>query len=138
MHGSLAENRSRGRHQPEFELLDTGIFEENRYFDVFVEYAKAGAERHLLAGHGFNRGPDAATLHLLPQSWFRNTWSWRPSARRRAEVSDGSVKTRARGTWTGRIYPARRAQARCSSRKRNKSPRLFGVEGRRIFQGRFS
>ena len=70
----VAENARRTRQDPEYELLDTGIFAENRYFDVFVEYAKANAEDLLLQYTIVNRGPDAATLHVLPQAWFRNTW----------------------------------------------------------------
>jgi hypothetical protein len=70
------ENRRRGRHEPEFELLDTGIFAGNRYFDVFVEYAKAAPDDILIRITAHNRGPDAATLQLLPTLWFRNTWSW--------------------------------------------------------------
>ena len=69
-------NRERGRDQPEYELLDTGVFEGSRYFDVFVEYAKAGPDDMLVKISLFNRGPDAAPLHLLPTLWFRNTWSW--------------------------------------------------------------
>ncbi|WP_151087903.1 MGH1-like glycoside hydrolase domain-containing protein [Hymenobacter baengnokdamensis] len=72
----LAENARRTRKDPEFELLDTGIFAENRYFDVFVEYAKADAEDLLIQYTIVNRGPDEATLHVLPQLWFRNTWAW--------------------------------------------------------------
>jgi hypothetical protein len=71
----IEENRRRGRNALEFELLDTGIFNENRYFDVFVEYAKAGAEELLIRIHIVNRGPDPAQLHLLPTLWFRNTWA---------------------------------------------------------------
>ena len=62
--------------QPEFELLDTGIFDDDRYFDVFVEYAKAGPEDILMRVTVHNRGPEDAAVHLLPQLWFRNTWSW--------------------------------------------------------------
>jgi hypothetical protein len=74
----LEENRRRwGRvGAPEYELLDTGIFDDNRYFDVFVEYAKAGAEDICVRIEAFNRGPEAADLHLLPHLWFRNTWVW--------------------------------------------------------------
>ncbi len=61
---------------PEYELLDTGIFDENRYFDVFIEYAKASPEDLCIRIEAFNRGPDAATLHLIPHLWFRNTWAW--------------------------------------------------------------
>ena len=60
----------------EYELLDTGIFDEDRYFDVVVEYAKAAPDDILMLVTAYNRGPDAATLHLLPTLWFRNTWSW--------------------------------------------------------------
>ena len=69
-------NRERGRNDPEFELLDTGVFDQNRYFDVFVEYAKAAPEDILIQFTICNRGPELATLHLLPTLWFRNTWSW--------------------------------------------------------------
>jgi hypothetical protein len=62
--------------QPEFELLDTGIFDDDRYWDVFVEYAKAAPDDILMRVTVHNRGPDEATVHLLPQLWFRNTWSW--------------------------------------------------------------
>ena len=71
----VEENRRRGKHQPEFELLDTGVFDDDRYFDVFVEYAKADAEDILIKITVSNRGPEAANLHLLPTVWFRNTWS---------------------------------------------------------------
>ena len=70
-------NRGRGRDELEYELLDTGIFDEDRYFDVFVEYAKADAEDVLIKISIANRGPEAAPLHLLPTLWFRNTWSWK-------------------------------------------------------------
>ncbi len=70
-------NRRRSRQDFEYELLDTGVFEEDRYFDVFVEYAKAGPEDLLVQIKAINRGPEAADLHILPTLWFRNTWSWR-------------------------------------------------------------
>jgi hypothetical protein len=69
-------NQSRSRDELEYELLDTGVFEGDRYFDVFVEYAKADAEDILIQISVANRGPEAATLHVLPTLWFRNTWSW--------------------------------------------------------------
>jgi hypothetical protein len=68
-------NRRRSREEFEYELLDTGVFDGDRYFDVFVEYAKAGPEDILVRITGANRGPDAAELHLLPTLWFRNDWS---------------------------------------------------------------
>lgn len=72
----VEENRRRTRREPEFELLDTGVFDENRYFDVIVEYAKRSAEDILIQITVVNRGPEAKTLHVLPTLWFRNTWSW--------------------------------------------------------------
>jgi hypothetical protein len=69
-------NRARGRHEPEFELSDTGAFDQDRYFDVFVEYAKASPEDILVRITAVNRASGAAPLHLLPTIWFRNTWSW--------------------------------------------------------------
>ncbi len=69
-------NGQRSREEPEYELLDTGIFDEDRYFDVFVEYAKADAEDILVKISMANRGAVAAPIHLLPTLWFRNTWSW--------------------------------------------------------------
>ena len=72
----LTENRRRTRQDPEFELLDTGLFNDDRYFDVFVEYAKAGPQDVLMRVTVYNRGPEAADLHLLPTLWYRNTWVW--------------------------------------------------------------
>ncbi|MGA8220230.1 MAG: hypothetical protein WB780_01155 [Candidatus Acidiferrales bacterium] len=72
----VGENGRRTRLDPEYELVDTGIFNENRYFDVFVEYAKATPEDILVRITAWNRGPEAARLHLLPTLWFRNRWSW--------------------------------------------------------------
>ncbi|MVN75106.1 glucosidase [Hymenobacter sp. HMF4947] len=101
----LAENAKRTRHDPEFELLDTGVFAENRYFDVFIEYAKASAEDLLIQYTLVNRGPDEATLHVLPQAWFRNTWvlgydDYRPSL---SATPEGHVQVAHRGlgalTW---------------------------------------
>jgi Glycosyl hydrolase family 63 C-terminal domain len=70
------ENRRRGKHEPEFELQDTGIFDEGRYFDVFAEYAKQTSNDLLILITIANRGPEAATIHLLPTLWYRNTWAW--------------------------------------------------------------
>jgi hypothetical protein len=72
----VAENGRRGFHDLEYELLDTGLFADGRYFDIFVEYAKAGPDDILIRLSAVNRGPDTAVLHLLPTLWFRNTWSW--------------------------------------------------------------
>jgi len=72
----VAENARRGRDQSEYELVDTGIFNESRYFDVFIDYAKASATDLLIRIRAINRGPDPAPLTLLPTLWLRNTWSW--------------------------------------------------------------
>jgi len=84
------ENRRRTRRDPEYELLDTGIFEDSRYFDVFVEYAKAGPDDILIRISAANRGPETAALHVLPTLWFKNDWSWYPqNARPRIELAAG-------------------------------------------------
>ncbi|MEK9138749.1 MAG: glucosidase, partial [Bacteroidota bacterium] len=70
------ENRRRGRGEPEFELIDTGIFANDAYFDVFIEYAKEGFEDILMRITVHNRGAETAVINLVPQVWFRNTWSW--------------------------------------------------------------
>src|ERR1035438_4418676 len=72
----VEENRKRGRDVGEFELEDTGVFAQNRYFDVFTEYAKATTEDILIRITVANRGPEEQTICLLPTVWFRNTWSW--------------------------------------------------------------
>ncbi|MBI1787909.1 MAG: glucosidase [Acidobacteria bacterium] len=74
----VEENRRRGRQASEYELLDTGVFAEGRYFDVFVEYAKESPEDIVVRISVVNRGPETASLDLLPTLWFRNTWSWNP------------------------------------------------------------
>jgi len=85
-------NQRRSREEFEYELLDTGVFDADRYFDVFVEYAKADPEDVLIRITVHNRGPEPATLHLLPTLWFRNTWSWRKDASKPfLEVQDGAV-----------------------------------------------
>src|SRR5579884_4217884 len=89
-------SRSRGRNEFEYELLDTGVFNEDRYFDVFVEYAKETAEDILIVISVHNRGPEAAELHVLPTLWFRNEWSWhaasaRPSLEQLGGVPSGVV-----------------------------------------------
>jgi hypothetical protein len=72
----VVENRSRGRTDFEYELLDTGVFRANRYFDVFIEYAKVHEKDILIRITVANRGPQSAVCHVLPTLWFRNTWSW--------------------------------------------------------------
>ncbi len=95
----VEENRRRGRGAPEFELLDTGVFDDDRYFDVTVEYAKAGVDDILVRITATNRGPVAAPLHLIPTLWFRNTWAWDVGAKRprlaRAASDGGHVAVEA-------------------------------------------
>src|SRR6476661_3860149 len=99
-------NRRRSKDQPEYELVDTGVFAEDRYFDVVIEYAKAGPDDILVRISATNRGPDPAELHLLPTLWFRNTWAWgghdvgeRPAAWR---AEDGSASIVAEHADLGR------------------------------------
>ena len=90
----VAENGRRGKDQPEYELIDTGVFAQDRYFDIQVEYAKVSQDDILIRISATNHGPDAAELHLLPTLWFRNTWAWGRDDRRpelRAE-SPGLVR----------------------------------------------
>ena len=86
----VAENRRRGNGAAEYELLDTGAFDGNRYFDVFVEYAQAGVDDVLMRVTAHNRGTDPAPLHLLPQLAFRNTWSWKPGSHKPAMRLDAA------------------------------------------------
>ncbi len=104
----VEENRRRSRLDPEYELIDTGVFDEDRYFDLFVEYAKAAIEDILIRISVVNRGPQAARLQLLPTIWFRNTWSWgiderRPRLRRDDPLPGISI-IRARHFDTGLRY----------------------------------
>ena len=89
------ENRRRGTDLPEYEILDTGIFDDDAYFDVVIEYAKASPEDVLMRVTVENRSPKAAILHLLPQLWARNTWSWDTSrSRAQLRLSGNSVVAR--------------------------------------------
>jgi len=85
-------NRSRSKNEPEYELVDTGVFEGNRYFDVFVEYAKADVDDICIRITVANRGDEPANLRLIPTLWFRNTWSWLPqSSRPMLAASEGRI-----------------------------------------------
>src|SRR3954454_446165 len=90
----VEENRRRGKHSAEFELIDTGVFSENRYFDVTVEYAKNSPEDILVRIAVTNHGPERAEIHLLPTVWFRNTWSWdtRSGPRPTLREADGAIE----------------------------------------------
>ncbi|GAB3638798.1 glucosidase [Hymenobacter arcticus] len=97
----VAQNAARTRLEPEYELLDTGIFDESRYFDVFIEYAKAGPDDMLVRITAHNRGPEAAMLHVLPQLWFRNTWAWGYDDRRPELTAPRSNVVRAQHATLG-------------------------------------
>ena len=92
----VEENRRRSKREPEFELIDTGVFRENRYFDLFVEYAKAAPDDILMQVTAINRGPETASIHVLPQLWFRNMWAWFYNAEKPSleAISDNAVRVR--------------------------------------------
>ena len=86
------ENRNRGLEDPEYEIIDTGVFDEDRYFDVFVEYAKGSPTDILMSVTIHNRGPEDAVIHVLPQIWFRNTWTWRHKGKKPGLQTTGNGK----------------------------------------------
>ncbi len=102
----IGENRRRGRQAEEFELLDTGVFDADRYHDVVVEYAKAACDDILIRITVHNRGPEAAALHVLPTLWFRNTWSWAADAAKPALglTHDGAVEASHARLGTYRLH----------------------------------
>jgi hypothetical protein len=129
------ENRRRGRGLPEFELLDTGAFDESRYFDVLVEYAKVEAEDLLARITVSNRGPESATLHVLPTAWFRNTWAWaRDSYRPRLALQPpaaGAAVVRLDHEELGpRWLYLEGAPALLATENETNDQRLFGVPNR--------
>jgi len=132
----LAENQRRTKLDDEYELVDTGIFEQGRYFDVMVEYAKANAEDLLIRIHVSNRGPERAQIHVLPTLWFRNTWSWgrddrRPSiaSQTNREQGQGRVSTLIARHWhlgEYALYCSGAADLLLTENESN-SDRLWGV-----------
>lgn len=100
----IERNRQRSREEFEYELLDTGIFNDDRYFDVFLEYAKNGPEDILVKITVHNRGPETARLHLLPTLWFRNTWSWGDSVQKPALSAAGRDAIKASQTDLGQYW----------------------------------
>ena len=134
----VVENRHRGTDRPEFELLDTDVFDDNRYFDVFVEYAKAAPADILMLVTVHNRGPEAAAIHLLPQLWFRNTWSWgrddgRPSLRL---DDDKSVVARHPQLGQQRLY-ADGAPTPLFCENETNTRRLYGSQAKGYFKDAF-
>lgn len=134
----VQENRRRTRHEPEFELSDTGLFDEGRYFDVFAEYAKATPDDILIRLTVANRGPEAASLWLLPTLWYRNTWIWgckhegcwiKPRLRGR---DDGSVQgdhvSFGRHFWVAGPSPDGQRPLLLFTENETNSRKLFGVD----------
>ncbi len=99
----VAENRRRGRREPEYELVDTGVFDDDRYFDVAVSYAKVTADDVLIQIDVTNRGPEAAPCRVLPTLWFRNTWSWGYDAGPMGDVAGRPEMHAAAGNPDGEI-----------------------------------
>jgi hypothetical protein len=128
-------NRGRGRNEFEYELLDTGVFDQNRYFDVFVEYAKKSPEDLLIRISVHNRGPDPAELHVLPTLWFRNQWSWHGSLYRpmldEASASKSGGVIRAVDSVLGERYLYCDGQAALLfTQNETNTQRIFGVPNR--------
>jgi hypothetical protein len=143
-------NRRRSRDEPEYELLDTGVFNDDRYFDVFVEYAKATPEDTLIKITVCNRGPEEATLHLLPTLWFRNTWSLQNGAPkpslRRVDAPKGAETIRASHAELGEyllhcagkpglLFTENETNSECLFGKPNDSPYVKDAFHRYLIQG---
>jgi hypothetical protein len=124
----IEENQRRGREALEYELLDTRAFAEDRYFDVFVEYAKAAPEDVLIKVTVANRGPETATVELLPTLWFRNTWAWGGDERRPAmkEASTGIIETEHWYLGRRRLYCEDAAELLFTENETNKA-KLFSA-----------
>jgi Glycosyl hydrolase family 63 C-terminal domain len=127
----IDSNGRRSRLELEYELLDTGIFDDDRYFDVFVEYAKRTPDDLLIQITAWNRGPEPATLHVLPTLWFRNTWTWwktpeKPSIQQCNDVSNGAGFALAHHDQLGdyALYPDRRVRMLFTENETN-NQRIF-------------
>nr|WP_311136566.1 hypothetical protein [Hymenobacter cellulosilyticus] len=134
----VRENAKRTRQDAEYELLDTGIFKKNRYFDVFIEYAKAGPDDVLVQVTVHNRGPKRAPLTVLPQLWFRNTWSWgyddaRPVLR---QIGPGVVQAEHPALGAYHLYCEQAPELLFCENETN-GPRLYDLpaEGRHFKDG---
>jgi hypothetical protein len=131
----VEENRRRTKKDPEFELIDTGLFEQDRYFDVFVEYAKAGPRDILIQITAHNRGPEAQVLHLLPQIWFRNTWSWRTQeARPRLSSAAADAIEAVHGELGRYLVTAEGGPESLFCENDTNTRRLYGLEGTGYFK----
>jgi len=128
----VATNREAGRGKPEYELLDTGVFDQDRYFDVFVEYAKASPEDMLIQITVHNRGPEPATLQLLPTLWFRNDWSWgedgaRPTLRQLSQDQTGGIVALSHRELGDRFYYAEGSSTLLFTENETNTQRLGGT-----------
>jgi hypothetical protein len=134
----VAENARRSKHDLEYELLDTGVFDEDRYFDVSVTYAKASPEDILVSIEIANRGPETARLHVLPTVWFRNTWSWGLDIRKprasRAEGTDGAAAVLLHHPYYGeRTLLAEGTPELLFTENETNAKRLFGGENEGLY-----
>jgi len=98
-------NRRRSKQELEYELLDTGVFDQARYFDVFVEYAKVSPEDIIIQITAHNRGPEPATLHVLPTLWLRNVWSWGGNSNSARKPPWSRQSRRGAASWRVRVEP---------------------------------
>ena len=127
-------NRARDRHQPEYELLDTGAFDADRYWIVEVHYAKASPDDLLMTISVTNAGPDTATLHVLPTAWFRNTWSWDPNEPRPVMTATGDTSAGIDHPFLGHLElladsgPDGTAPTALFCENETNTARLFGTE----------
>jgi hypothetical protein len=123
-------NRNRPRDQPELDLLEVGVFDDDRYFDVFVEYAKADPNDIAFRIRVVNRGPDPASLEILPHVWFRNTWSWEPGSPRPVLYRDGPSRVALEHPEMGRFtayFDGEPELLFCENETNQR--RLFGIDG---------
>jgi hypothetical protein len=129
----VAENARRGKLDPEYELIDTGVFDDDRYWDIRIEYAKGTAEDYSVRVHVRNAGPDTATLDVLPTLWFRNTWSWGTDDRPKPEITGIDNELHADHYRTGRrvlageVGPDGRLPELLFCENENNNARLWGT-----------
>ena len=131
----VQENQRRGYHEPEFELADTGVFDDDRYFDIYVEYAKATDEDILVQITAINRGSEQKTLHLLPTLWFRNTWSWeqesqKPQLKQCSNNESVSVVEASHPTLGNRWLYCQASGALLFTENETNYDRVFGVQNK--------
>lgn len=129
-------NRQRGKLEGEYELLDTGIFDDNRYFDVVVEYAKSDVNSVCMLVTVHNRGPEEATIHILPQVWFRNTWAWKEGVKKPLIQAADKNAARLQHAKLGEYVLHAEADDWLFTENET-NPRLFGQEAEGYFKDAF-